>query len=239
MSEISESINVEFNYSEVMRNIDEIASKTKHDSSDITVVGVTKRIEFQRIKTAVDSGLKVIGEIVGTELKRKLPIIKQHSSLAEIHIVGLLQSNKIKYAVENCDLIQSVQDEKHLILIDKCAKKINKIYPVLLQVDFSTVSKPKGLNMKETYYFLNLIKEKYSNVKIQGIMTIAPLEYEEDLHILRKFFAKTRKNFEDFIPLLDTDSPQLSMGMSADYRIAIEEGSTMVRIGTAIFGPRS
>ena len=183
--------------------------------------------------------MKVIGEIVGTEFKRKLPQIKLYSSTAEIHVVGLLQSNKVKFAIENCDLIQSVQSEKILMLVDKCAKNIKTIHPVLLQVDYSTISKPKGLNLKKTKYFLKLISEKYSNVKIQGIMTIAPLEFEEDSHILRKFFAKTRNRFdEDLIPLLDTDSPQLSMGMSSDYGIAIEEGSTMVRIGTAIFGPR-
>jgi len=238
MSDRSESIDVESNYLEVMRIIDETATKSNYDPSDITVVGVTKRIETSRIKSALDSGLKVIGEVVGTEFKKKLPQIKEHKNLEEIHVVGLMQSNKVKFSVEHCDLIQSVQSEKHLMLIDKCAKNINKIYPILLQVDFSSVPRPKGLNLKETTNFINVIDEKYSNVKVKGIMTIAPLEYEEDLQVLRKFFAKTRNHFDDLIPLLDTDSPQLSMGMSSDYGIAIEEGSTMVRIGTAIFGPR-
>ena len=239
MSEISEPIDVESNYNEVMRIIDETAIKSNYDPSDITVVGVTKRIEISRIKSALDSGLKVVGEIVGTELKKKLPLIKEHSNLKEIHVVGLMQSNKVKYSIENCNLIQSIQTEKILKLVDKYAKNIETIFPIFLQVDFSSVPKPKGLDLEQTIHFLNLIREGYSNVKVTGIMTIAPLEYEEDQPVLRRFFAKTKDYFDKEIKhLLDTDTPQLSMGMSSDYRIAIEEGSTMVRIGTAIFGPR-
>ena len=239
MSGRSEAIDIESNYNEVMRIIYETASKSNRDPSDITVVGVTKKIDISRINSALDSGLNVIGEVVGTEFKRKLPQFKDHSNLEQIHVVGLMQSNKVKFSVENCDLIQSVQTEKILALVDKCAKNIEKIFPIYLQVDFSSVSKPKGLNLEETLHYINLTKERYSNVKIEGLMTIAPLEYEEDKYVLRKFFAKTKDLYDkQIVNFLDTDTPQLSMGMSSDYKIAIEEGSTMVRIGTAIFGPR-
>jgi len=149
-----------------------------------------------------------------------------------------MQSNKVKFAVEKCDLIQSIQQEKILSLINKRALNQKKIYPILIQVDFSNVSSLKGLNVEETLKFLEISKN-YSNVEIQGIMTIAPLEYESDQRVLRKLFSKTTEIFNNQIkPLLVIENPQISMGMSNDFDVAIEEGSTMVRIGTSIFGPR-
>ncbi len=238
MSEESSQINVASNYQNVMQKIDEAARKSDHSSSDITVVGVSKRIEFSRIKQAIDAGLGIIGEIVSTELKRKLPQIREYSTSIDIQIVGLMQSNKVKFAVENCKLIQSLQTEKILTLINKFAQRNDVIYPVYLQVDFSQTSKPKGLNQKEVLRFMSVV-DTHPYVEAQGVMAIAPLEFENNPLLLRKLFAKTRNLFyKEIVPKLEFENPQLSMGMTNDYEIAIEEGSTMVRLGTAIFGPR-
>ena len=232
------SVDVPSNYQEVLRRIDESARKSGRDGSEIQLVGVTKRIEMGRIQLAIDAGLKIIGEIVGTELKSKILQIKNYSPSTELHVVGRMQSNKVKFAVENCNLIQSVQQEKILSLINKRAISQNKIYPILLQVDFSDVEFLKGLNIKETLKLLDKVKD-YSNVSVHGIMTIAPLELEKNQKILRKLFSKTTEIFENQIkPYLKIDDPQISMGMSNDFEVAIEEGATMVRIGTAIFGER-
>lgn len=232
------SLDIHSNYQDVLRRIDESAQKSGCDGSDISLVGVTKRIEMGRIKLAIDAGLKTIGEIVGTELKSKIFQIKDYSPSIELHIVGRLQSNKVKFAVENCDLIQSVQQEKILSLINKRALNQKKTYPILIQVDFSNVASLKGLNIDETLKFLE-ITNQYSNVIVAGIMTIAPLEFENDQQVLRKLFSKTARIFKNQIqPLLLIDDPVLSMGMSNDFEIAIEAGSNMVRIGTSIFGPR-
>jgi pyridoxal phosphate enzyme (YggS family) len=232
-------IDVKSNLQKVLQQIEDSSVKAGRDASEITVVGVSKRIGFDRIKLAIDAGLEIIGEIAGTELKKKLPLINTYSPSTQMHLVGKMQSNKVKFAVENCDLIQSIQTDKIISLVDKRAQSRDVIFPILVQVDFSETAVPKGLDVKKSLIFIKKIKE-LSNIEIRGIMTIAPLEYEIDQKKLRKFFSRTHKIFLDkIVPLLEIESPQLSMGMSNDYKIAIEEGSTMVRIGTAIFGPRS
>ena len=238
MAELPPTINVQSNFHEVIQQIEESSTKAGRDPKEIAIVGVSKRIGFDRIKLAIDAGLEIIGEIAGTELKKKLPLITDYSPSTQLHIVGRMQSNKVKYAVENCDLIQSIQTEKILSLVDKRAKARDVEYPIFIQVDFSETTVPKGLGVDSSLKFIKKI-ESYTNIKIKGIMTIAPLEYEVDQKKLRKFFSRTHKIFiETIVPLLEIDNPQLSMGMSNDYKIAIEEGSTMIRVGTAIFGPR-
>ena len=238
MAENPQIIDVESNFKQVLQQIKDCSEKVGREHDEITVVGVSKRIEFERIKSAIDAGLEIIGEIAGTELKKKLPLITNYSSSTQMHIVGKMQSNKVKFAVENCNLIQSIQSENILSLINKRAQSRDIIYPIFIQVDFSDTAFPKGLDSNSSLKFIKLT-EKYSNVEIQGIMTIAPLEYEVDQSKLRKFFSRTHRFFIDkMVPLLDIEKPQLSMGMSNDFKVAIEEGSTMIRVGTAIFGPR-
>ena len=238
MSYNSLEVDVAANYNKVLQRVESGAKTSSRDVLDITIVGVSKRIEFSRIKSAIDAGLKIVGEVAGTELKKKLPDIRNYSSSTEIQIVGHLQSNKVKYSVENCQLIQSIQSEKILMLVNKFAQKQDVIYPIFLQVDFSNVLNPKGLNLEKTLKLLDL-SESLANVEVKGIMTIAPLELEKDEHNLRKLFAKTNKIFQENIKAKIPDiNAQLSMGMSNDFEIAIQEGSTMIRVGTAIFGPR-
>ena len=122
MAENPPIINVQSNFQKVLQQIEESSAKVGRDASEITIVGVSKRIDFERIKTAIDAGLEIIGEIAGTELKKKLPLIAEYSPSTLLHIVGRMQSNKVKYAVENCDLIQSIQTEKILSLVGKRAK---------------------------------------------------------------------------------------------------------------------
>ena len=238
MSYNSLEVDVAANYNNVLQKMGNSAKISSRDVLDITLVGVSKRIELSRIKSAIDAGLKIVGEVAGTELKKKLSDIRKYSPSTEIQIVGHLQSNKVKYSVENCQLIQSIQSEKILMLVNKFAQKKDVIYPIFLQVDFSNVLNPKGLNLKNTLKMLEL-SDSLTNVEAKGIMTIAPLELEKDEHNLRKFFAKTNKIFQENLkPKISDISAKLSMGMSNDFEIAIQEGSTMIRVGTAIFGPR-
>ncbi|MBY9001755.1 MAG: YggS family pyridoxal phosphate-dependent enzyme [Candidatus Heimdallarchaeota archaeon] len=231
-------VDVGANYSNVLQKVEANAKISGRDESAITIVGVSKRIELSRIKAALESGLKIIGEVAGTDLKKKLPDILNYNSSVEIQIVGHIQSNKVKYVVGNCHLIQSIQSEKILSLVNNFAKKHDVVYPVLLQVDFSNTIKPKGLNLKETLRMINL-SETLSYVEVHGIMTISPLELENDKDNLRRFFTKTHQVFQNEIkPKIHSDKVHLSMGMSNDFDLAVQEGSTMIRVGTAIFGPR-
>jgi len=232
------NIDVYSNYITLLQKIDDILKRVGRDSSELSIVGVTKRIELERITPAIDAGLKIIGEIIGTEFKKKFHQLREYSPQTKFHAVGKLQSNKVKFAVENCDLIQSIQTEKILSLVNKRAQNLNRIYPIFLQTDFSEIAEPKGLNLKSVQKFIATI-EDLSHIQIHGIMTIAPLEYEVDKTKLRRFFKRTFKIFREVIaPSLNIERPQLSMGMSNDFEIALEEGSTMIRVGTAIFGPR-
>lgn len=238
MSNSPLEVDVAANYDNVLQRVEKSAKSSSRDISDIAVIGVSKRIELTRIKSAIDAGLKIIGEVAGNDLKKKLPGILNYNPSTEIQIVGHLQSNKVKFSVEKCQLIQSVLSEKILMLVSKFAKQTDIIYPIFLQVDFSNALKPKGLNLKETLMMLEL-SESLDNVDVEGIMTIAPLELEKDENNLRKFFARTHKIFqENLVPKLPDIEAELSMGMSNSFEIAIEEGSTMIRVGTAIFGPR-
>jgi len=232
-------VDVESNYFSVIQKIESSAAKSGKSLEDIILVGITKKIEKERIFPVLKVGLKNIGEIVGTEFKRKLPSIKAVSPSVVMHVVGTLQSNKVKFAVTNCDIIQSVDSLRILNAINKRASQLRKIIPILLQVDYSDYSYPKGLNLRETKKVLQTISESCEHVEAKGIMTIAPLKYETNPKILRTFFAKTYTIFQkEIIKNLEIDNPILSMGMSNDFEAAIEEGSNMVRIGTAIFGPR-
>ncbi|MHA1116269.1 MAG: YggS family pyridoxal phosphate-dependent enzyme [Candidatus Heimdallarchaeum aukensis] len=234
----NQHIDIVKNYNNVLSNIEKSAKKAGRDPSEITLVGVTKRIEIERIIPVLKEGLKIIGEIVGKELKQKIDVLKQNN--ATIHVIGKLQSNKVKFAVEKCDLVQSVHNEKILSLINKRAKMNKKVFPIFLQIDFSNLEVRKGLNLEETKKIIRLINTKYNNVEIQGFMTIAPLQYMENKKILAKFFQKTREYVDnELAPMIEYDNLQLSMGMTDAYQLAIENGSTMVRVGTAIFGPRN
>ena len=238
MSESLPFVDVESNYLQVLEKIEKSAKISGRDGSEINLVGVTKRIPLDRIKLALDAGLGIVGEITGTQLKKKLPIIRKYSPTAKVHIVSQMQSNKVKFSVERCDLIQSVRREKILAMINTYAENVDIVYPILLQVDFSSVVKKKGMDLKETLRFLKLT-EYYANVEVEGIMTIAPLEYSNENSLLAKFFERTRTIFEQEIqPRIQHDKPILSMGMSNSYELAIEKGSNMVRVGTAVFGPR-
>ena len=239
MSVIPKIQEVKLNYHEVLRKVDESAKRSGRDFSDITVVGVTKRIEIERIKPAIDEGLTNLGEVIGTELKTKILEIRNYSPSTIIHVIGNMQSNKTKFAVEKCDLVQSVRTEKILELLNKYAQKNNKLFPIFLEIDFSGKEDLKGINKKQTLDFLKKAKN-YHSIEVQGLMTIAPLEYENKPDSLRRFFSKTYEFYKtNFIPLIDKDETFLSMGMSSDFEIAIEEGSNLIRVGTAIFGPRN
>ena len=239
MSELPIEVDVKANFQDVLNNVEKSASISGRDLSEITIVGVCKRIEINRIKPAIDAGLTHLGEVISTELKSKIDEIKNYSPSTIIHVVGQMQSNKTKFAVEKCNLVESVKTEKILSLLNKHAEKRNQLFPVFLQVDFSGRDQLKGLDEKGLLDFLEIAKN-YTSINVLGLMTIAPLQLEQTPKQLRKFFSKTSNFYQNkFIPAIGNDETFLSMGMSNDYGIAIEEGSNLIRVGTAIFGSRN
>jgi hypothetical protein len=217
-------MNIEKNLKDVKERIRKSALKVNRNPDEIKLVVVTKTFPVDVINEVIKLGIKSIGETKVQEAKKKFEKIGKK---VEWHMIGHLQSNKARDAVEIFDVIQSVDRMKITKKInDKCIE-LKKMMPVLVQVNLTRDK--YGILAEETVEFVNEIK-KLEGIKVEGLMTIAPYVEPE----------KTRLYFRKLKELaLTTGLKQLSMGMSNDFEVAIEEGATIVRIGTAIFGSRT
>ena len=222
------------NLKRLEERIEKVALKSGRKGEDITLVVVTKNVEPERINQGIDAGIKIIGENKIQEAEEKFKFITRD---VEKHLVGHLQTNKVKKALELFDLIQSV-DSLHLAEeISKRAKEKGKTAEVLVEVNTSDEPSKYGVKSEEVSNLVEQISE-LGNVKIKGLMTVGLLTDEMDK--VRPCFVKLRNIFESLKRLKkeNVEMKYLSMGMSSDFEVAIEEGSNMIRIGTAIFGPR-
>jgi len=225
------------NLLKIEERISLICSKINRDPRSITIVAVSKGRTPEEIKEVIEAGIHDIGENKVQEALTKYSGIRDTGyGLRDIqwHMVGHLQTNKVKQAVKIFDLIQSV-DNLHLAEeIDKQAARINKIQDVLIEVKTSPEATKFGVNPEAAG---ELIKEitQLPNVRIKGLMTIALLVDNPDK--ARPFFKQLRELRDNIIalPVTRYPLPVLSMGMTDDYEVAIEEGADMVRLGRAIF----
>lgn len=193
--------------------------------SSVKLIAVTKTRTVEEIKEAIMSGVTCIGENRIQEAEKKFPYL----SNVEKHMIGNLQTNKVKLAVELFDMIQSVDSLKLAKEIDKRCEVVGKVMPVLVEVNIGDEPNKHGIKLEKVEIFIKEISQ-LKNIDVQGLMCVAPLITPEET---RRYFKKMKKAFDSINGL-----KWLSMGMSNDYKIAIEEGSNMVRIGTAIFGER-
>lgn len=209
------------------------AEKTGRRLEDITLVAVSKTVPPARINEAIGAGIRIIGENKVQEAQQKFDKVDE----VNWHMVGHLQTNKVKYALKIFDLIQSV-DTYHLAEeINKRAEKDGKKVPVLIEVNTSGEESKYGCNPEEAEDLVFRVSQLPS-VEVKGLMTIGL--FSEDPALVRPCFIKLREIFENLKTrnISNAKIDTISMGMSADFELAIEEGSNMVRIGTAIFGPR-
>ena len=200
----------------------------------VKLVAAAKTRSIEEIKQAIEAGVDAIGENYIQEAEEKYSRLKGN---ARFHFIGHLQTNKVKKAVELFDMIQTVDSLNVAKEIDKRCKDISKIMPILIEVNSGKEENKDGC-MPENVE--SLIKEisKLKNLKVKGLMTMAPFfdNPEKD----RPFFRLTKRLFDKIkgLNIPNVDMEILSMGMTDSYKIAIEEGSNMIRIGTKIFGPR-
>ena len=226
---------IEERLQEVRSNIE--ASKAKRDASfdqDVLLVAVTKNHDIYAMREAIDAGVTDIGENRIQEAKEKFETLDRQVTW---HLIGNLQTNKAKQAVKMFDLIHSV-DTLHLAeAIDKAAAGIGKVQKVLVQVNLAQEESKSGIYEDELMDLLHKVDEM-ENLQLMGLMCIAP-NYE-DVEECRPLFAKMRKIFDKVkeISWQTANIKYLSMGMTHDYTIAVEEGANVVRVGTGIFGPR-
>ena len=210
-----------------------IACGRDPESVRLVAVGKTKSAEL--VREAIDAGATIIGENYIQEAREKFKALDDCT--VKWHYIGHLQSNKSKYAVRIFDLIHSVDSFKLARELDKCARKIDKIQHILIQVNISKEKTKGGIHEDETLELIAAVSE-LTHVSIRGLMTMPP--YFDDPERARPFFkalGHLREQIREAnIPTVFMD--ELSMGMSGDFEAAIEEGATLVRVGTAIFGAR-
>jgi pyridoxal phosphate enzyme (YggS family) len=221
---------------EVREKIHVSAFQAGRDSNTIKLIAVTKTVELTRILEAVDAGILFLGENRVLEAREKIQQIKKKRSeiTAEWHLVGNLQRNKAKTAIQIFDLIHSVDSVKLAEEIEKQARRQGKLQRILLQVKLSVEPSKHGITENNLFELLEwTIRSQH--IQCEGLMTIPP--FSEDPEEARPFFRRLRQ-LADLYAEKGFPLKELSMGMSNDYEIAIQEGASMVRIGTAIFGER-
>lgn len=222
------------NIQRVQKAIAAAAAKRQKNADEITLVAVTKTFPAALINQAIRLGIRHIGENRIQEARLKLP---QVDRAATRHFIGHLQRNKVKYAVKLFDVIQSVDSIGLAEEINARCAKISHKMPVLIEVNTSGESSKFGCLPGEALTLLKAL-DRLPNLSARGFMTIAILS--EDPERVRPCFKLLKEIFDEAqeLPLKNANINTLSMGMSSDYEIAIEEGATMVRLGTAIFGER-
>ncbi len=225
------------NIRDIYLRVSRAAMKADRDPSGIEVVAVTKTVPPDLVREAVESGLRLLGENRVQEAKAKIPLVEERTPDSRLswHLIGHLQKNKARDAVRLFDLIHSVDSGELAGELDRQAEKIGKIQRVLVQVKLSGEISKSGV-APEALLPLLTITRTMTHLCVEGLMTIPPLF--EDAAAARPYFSQLRM-LRDRTEAAGFVLPVLSMGMSHDFEAAIEEGATMVRIGTAIFGERS
>ncbi len=222
------------NINDILTNIKNICAEKGRDYNDVILIAVTKTVDIPRIKEVIDLGINNIGENKVQEITEKYESIKD---ISKIHMIGHLQSNKVKYIIDKVELIHSVDSISLLKEINKRALKADLIANVLIQVNVADEESKFGIKIDEVDSFLKRIAQ-FNNVHVRGLMTIAP--YAENPNEIRFVFRALKEKFDEIksVDYKNVQMEHLSMGMTNDYRIALEEGANMLRIGTKIFGKR-
>ena len=236
MSQIKE------NLLRVIERIENTAQRVGRDSSEIKLVAVSKTVESARIREAIEAGVSILGENYIQEAQKKIEEIGRPACTERFgegrpvawHFIGHLQSNKAKYAVRLFDMIHSLDSLPLAEELNQRAKQAGRIIKVMIELNLSRETTKFGADKERLFNLVKGIRD-LSNLSLEGLMTMPP--YFDSPEMSRPYYIELRGLKEEMvregIPI-----KELSMGMSNDFEIAIEEGATYVRVGTAIFGPR-
>jgi len=228
MSSIAENIK------DLNQRIEDACARVSRTPDEITVVGVTKTVEPARIQQAVDAGITVLGE---NRIQEAATKIDEVSGGVTWYMVGHLQRNKVKKAVTMFDMIQSVDSLEVAREIDRRSEQAGKVMDVLVEVNTSGEETKYGITPEKAVDLIGEISH-LKNIIVRGLMTIGT--FTDDEGLVRDCFRTLRELSERVSTsgIRQAEMKYLSMGMTSDYELAIEEGSNMIRIGTAIFGAR-
>ncbi|MEE8045104.1 MAG: YggS family pyridoxal phosphate-dependent enzyme [Thermodesulfobacteriota bacterium] len=228
-------MDLESNLNSVRKRIENAAAKTGRDSSEIKLVAVTKKVEPERVIKSINLGINTFGENYAQEFRDKFKVLeKEVDQEIKWHFIGQLQKNKVKYVMGKVELIHSLDSLSVAEEINKRAENMGITVPVLIEVDTGGEESKGGINPSKLEEFLKELR-CLSSIDVQGLMTMPP--YFDDPETARPYFYRLRELRDSLLasfPKLN----ELSMGMSGDFEVAIEEGATIIRVGSAIFGER-
>lgn len=222
------------NIQEVVQQVRISALKANRNPSDIQIVTVTKTVPVEKIREAVDAGMTILGENRVQELVDKHPQVNG----VDWHLIGHLQTNKVKYIIDKISLLHSLDSIGLAEELDKRMKAAGRVLDVLVQVNVADESTKFGIKPGDTIDFIDSLR-KLPGIKVKGLMTVGP--YVTDFEEVRPVFRQLRE-LADKVKTMDfpgVEMVHLSMGMSNDYTVAIEEGATLIRLGSVIFGSRN
>lgn len=220
---------------EVEKRIQAACDRAGRKREEVTLIAVSKTKPVETLQEAYDIGVRIFGENKVQELTAKYEALPKD---IHWHMIGHLQTNKVKYIIDKAELIHSVDSLKLAETIEKEAAKHDLIADILVEVNVAEEESKFGMKMEEVIPFVEKVSA-FPHVRVRGLMTIAP--FVEDPEENRSIFADLHKLYIDIKKKNhDNDTVSvLSMGMTNDYEVAIEEGATMVRVGTGIFGARN
>ncbi|WP_071131957.1 YggS family pyridoxal phosphate-dependent enzyme [Alterileibacterium massiliense] len=220
-------------YEIVLDNIKKACERSGRNPEDITLISVTKTHGAELINEAIDAGAKDIGENKAQELCNKYDDVKP----VRWHFIGHLQTNKVKTIIDKVVMIHSVDSDKLASEIDKRAKSSGVVMDILVEINIGMEDSKSGATEEEARDLIKKIRDEYQNLRVRGLMCVPPIT--DNPENSRRYFRKLKDIFESIKELSEDEYfDTLSMGMSGDYEVAIEEGATVVRVGTAIFGAR-
>ena len=216
----------------IKKNVREILNELP---DAVSLVGAAKTRSGEEILEAIDAGLDIVGENYVQEAERAFQIIGQK---VKWHMIGHLQSNKAKKAVQIFDMIETVDSMKLARALDRACQNIGKVIQVLVEINSGEEDQKAGVMPVDAISLVRQMAE-LKNIKIMGLMTMGP--FGGDPEFARPYFQKTKEIYDEIkkINIPRVEMKYLSMGMSNSYRVAIEEGANLVRIGTRLFGQRN
>lgn len=222
---------------EIYAEAEESAKRVNRNIKDIKIIAVSKTHPIEYIYNAMEAGIMIFGENYAKELEEKHELIANKGiKQPEWHFIGGLQKSNVKYIAPFVDLIHSVDTEKLIDEIDKRALQSDRIIDILLQINTSGEESKSGCEPNEILKLSEYAFEK-KNIKVKGLMTIGTFTDNDKIRI--REFSLLRESLFKINNEFKSDMKELSMGMTSDFALAIKEGATMVRVGTAIFGSRN
>lgn len=229
-------MSIKENIDGIMKRVEAACSKAGRNAEDITLIAVSKTVDALRAGEAVECGIINLGENKVQELVDKYE--KLDNKGIKWHMIGHLQKNKVKYIVDKAELIHSVESAELAAEINKRASNHNLVSKILIELNIAKEESKFGIDDENVYDFVREL-EQYENIRVMGLMTVAP--YSENPEEIRWVFKKMKEIYDNIskLNLKNIEMKYLSMGMTNDFEIAIEEGANVIRIGTAIFGARN